>query len=265
MRENRCKRMLLAGEVPIGTGVFEFSSTGIARLAAAAGADFVMIDMEHTGWGMDTLRTLLAASRAADCVPMVRVPAAQGHFISRVLDLGAMGIMVPMVESEEQARTIADAARYPPQGRRGTCFGIGHDDYRDGDIAETMRSANAEVLVIAQIETVKGLEAADRIAALAGIDVLWVGHFDLTTSMGIPGQFDHPRYRDALRAVVAACERHGKGAGFMVASPEQAAEYAALGFRVLMYWADLWIYRAALKAGVGAARERVQGLPRRHA
>jgi 2-keto-3-deoxy-L-rhamnonate aldolase RhmA len=134
----------------------------------------------------------MASSRAADLIPMVRIPATEYHLIARPLDVGAMGLMVPMVESAEQAWAIVDSAKYPPLGRRGAAFGMAHDDYSGGDISEKMASANDEVLLIAQIETARGVENLDAIAAVDGIDVLWIGHFDLTNSLGIPGQFSHP-------------------------------------------------------------------------
>jgi 2-dehydro-3-deoxyglucarate aldolase/4-hydroxy-2-oxoheptanedioate aldolase len=262
MRENKVKRLLRSGGVPIGTMVFEFNTPGIARIAAAAGVDFVIFDLEHTGWSLETLRLLMATSRSADLDAMVRVPATQGHFLSRVLDVGAAGIMVPMVETEEQARDIVRFAKYPPEGRRGTCFAVAHDDYRDGDIGETMRSANAEGLLIAQIETVQGLENLEHIAAVDGLDVLWIGHFDLTTSMGIPGQFDHPRYKDAVAHVLDASRRHHKATGFMVKSAAEGEALVRQGFRVLAYWGDLWIYRQALAEGVAALRQRLGGAGR---
>jgi 2-keto-3-deoxy-L-rhamnonate aldolase RhmA len=254
MRQNKVKRTLRGGGVALGTMVMEFSTSGVARLAAQAGCDFVLFDMEHTGWGTDTIRMLLATARAADIVPMVRVPATQYHFLARVLDLGAMGVMVPMVESEEQARQIVHFSKYPPHGRRGTAFGVAHDDYADGDIVATMRTSNEEQLLIAQIETVAGLENLERIAAVEGLDVLWVGHFDLTTSMGIPGQFDHPRYQEAIARILDACRRHGKAAGFMTSSAEQGRALLAQGFRCLAYWSDLWIYKQGLRQGIEALR-----------
>src|SRR5262249_42557641 len=155
-------------------------------------------------------------------VPMARVPATQYHLIARVLDVGVMGIMAPMVESEEQARLILASAKYPPVGRRGAAFGIAHDDFKsDGDILATMRSANDEVLLIPQTGPAAGLENVERIAAVDGIDVLWIGHFDLTNSLGIPGQFDHPRYVAAVERVLTAGRQRGKAAGFMAASAEQ--------------------------------------------
>jgi 2-dehydro-3-deoxyglucarate aldolase/4-hydroxy-2-oxoheptanedioate aldolase len=254
MRENKVKRTLRQGGVALGTMVFEFNTTGIARLTAAAGADFAVFDMEHTGWSVETIRALMAASRGADLIPMVRVPATEYHFLARVLDVGAMGLMVPMVERVEQARRIVQSAKYPPVGRRGAAFGVAHDDYLDGDVAAKMRSANEEVLLIAQIETAQGVENADEIAALDGIDVLWIGHFDLTNSLGIPAQFTHPDYRRAVDRVLDACRRHGKAPGFMVASPEEGRAALAQGFRCLAYWGDLWLYRQALREGIRAIR-----------
>src|SRR5687768_4583040 len=206
MRENPVKRALTNGDVSLGTMAFEFNTTGLARLAAGAGAEFVVFDQEHTGWSAETIRMLVATSGAADLVPMVRVPTTQYHLIARVLDVGARGIMVPMVESVEQARSIVQSAKYPPVGRRGAAFGVAHDDYAGGDVAEKIRSANAGILTIAQIETVAGVECVEELAAVDGLDVLWVGHFDLTNFMGIPAQFAHPRYLEAVKRVIAAAE-----------------------------------------------------------
>ncbi|MBA2469124.1 MAG: aldolase [Chloroflexia bacterium] len=255
MRTNRVKHALAEGGVAIGTMVFEFNTPGIGRIAAQAGADFIVFDMEHTGWSIETVRMLMATSRAADTVPLVRVPATQYHLLSRPLDVGAMGLMVPMVESEEQARLIVRSARYPPDGARGAAFAIAHDDYEGGDIVAKMRSANEELLLIAQIETVAGVEEADRIAAVEGTDVLWIGHFDLTASLGIPGQFTHPDYLRAVERVLDACHRHGKSSGIMTADVENARSMLGQGFRAVAYSGDLWIYGQALKQGIDAIRD----------
>jgi len=254
MRVNKAKRALQAGGVALGSMVFEFATPGIARIAAAAGADFLVFDMEHTGWSMETVRLLMATARAADLAPLVRVPATQGHLLSRPLDAGALGLMVPMVESAEQACEIVQAAKYPPLGRRGAAFGMAHDDYVSGDVVEVMRSANAEQLLIAQIETAAGVEHVEAIAAVEGIDVLWIGHFDLTNSLGIPAQFEHPVYQHAVERVLAAAKAEGKAAGFMVASPEEGAALLARGFRCLAYWGDLWLYGQALRQGLDRPR-----------
>ena len=252
MRENRVKRALAAGEVAIGTMVFEFNTPGIGRIAAGAGAAFVVYDMEHTGWSIETIRMLVATTRAADTVPLVRVPAIQYHLLSRPLDVGAMGLMIPMVETEEQARLIVRSSKYGPDGTRGAAFAIAHDDYATGNIVAKMRSANEEILLIAQIETVAGVDQVDRIAAVEGIDVLWIGHFDLTASLGIPGQFDHPEYVRSVDRVLEACRRHGKTPGIMAADVPSGQSLLARGFRALALSGDLWIYGQALKDGLDA-------------
>jgi 2-keto-3-deoxy-L-rhamnonate aldolase RhmA len=254
MRSNTVKRKLAAGEVSIGTMIFEFSSSGIGRLAAAAGAEYLIFDMEHTAWSIETIRNLIATTRAADTIPMVRVPATQYHLLSRPLDAGAMGLMVPMVESVAQAETIVRAGKYPPAGGRGCAFGVSHDDFTGGDVFAKMTSANDEVFLIAQIETVAGLESCEAIAAVDGIDCLWVGHFDLTSSMGIPAQFDHPDFLAALDRVVAACNAHGKVAGIMAGNVAFGKRWLARGYRAIAYSGDIWVYQTALAEGIAALR-----------
>jgi 2-dehydro-3-deoxyglucarate aldolase/4-hydroxy-2-oxoheptanedioate aldolase len=255
MRNNHVKHRLAAGGVSLGTFFFEFNSTGVARLAAAAGAEFVVFDMEHTGWTIETIRMLIATTRSTDAIPMVRVPATQYHFIARVLDMGAMGVMVPMVEDAAQATLLANSAKYPPVGRRGAAFNVAHDDYAAGDLAEKMQSANRETFLIAQIETAAGLRHVDEIAAVEGIDCLWIGHFDLTNSLGIPGQFDHPQFKDAVTKVLAACKKHNKAPGFMAGDIATGKKLLDQGFRALSYNGDLWIYQTALQQGLAALKE----------
>lgn len=251
---NPVKRRLRAGEVALGTMMFEFATTGIARVAAEAGAEFAVFDMEHSGWSIETIRMLVATSRGANLVPMVRVPAAQYHFIARVLDLGALGVVVPMVADAAAAKLIADSTRYPPVGRRGLAFGIAHDDYKAGDLAEGMRHANEEVLVMAQIETIGGLEQADAIAAVDGIDALWIGQYDLTAALGIPGQFDHPSFHRAEDIVLDACRRHHKIAVLSSGDATTLRRGQAEGYQMLVYLGDVWIYQQALRQGLAAIR-----------
>jgi 2-keto-3-deoxy-L-rhamnonate aldolase RhmA len=254
MITNRVKQKLASGGVSIGTMVFEFATTGIARIVAQAGAEFVIFDMEHTGFSIETIRMLLATSRASDIVPMVRVPVTEYHFIARALDQGAMGIMVPMVESAEQARRIVQSAKYPPVGRRGAAFTVAHDDYCGGDLVPKIESANRETLLIAQIETAEGIRNVEEIAAVSGIDVLWIGHFDLPNSLGIPGQFTHPQFQSSVAKVLAACKAHGKAPGFMCSDVAGGQSLLAQGFRILSYGGDLWTYQAALRAGIESLR-----------
>lgn len=255
MRINDVKRKVLGGGVSIGTFMFEFNTSGIGRIAAEAGAEFAVFDMEHTGWSVESIRMLIATTGRADIVPLVRIPATDGYFVARVLDMGAMGVMAPMVESAEQAARLVAAAKYPPLGRRGAAFGIAHDDYSDGSIPQKMESANREGLVIAQIETAAGVRNVHEIAAVAGIDVLWIGHVDLSNSLGIPGQFDHPEFHGALKRVLDACRQHGKVPGFMACDITAGKALLDQGFRMIAYGGDLWLYQAALRQGVAALQQ----------
>lgn len=253
-RPNPVKTTLAAGGTSLGTMAFEFASPGLAQIAANAGAEFIIFDMEHSGWGIDTIRQLLATSHGAGITPLVRVPAIVPHLLTGPLDAGAHGLMVPMVETPEQARLIVDVTRYPPAGRRGSAFGLAHDGYTGGDIVAKMQAANERLLLIAQIETEAGVDNVDAIAAINGIDVLWIGHFDLSASLGIPGEFDHPRYQNAVTEVLAACERHGKTPGIMAADVATAKQHIANGFRAIAYSGDLWIYGTALQRGLQELR-----------
>jgi 2-dehydro-3-deoxyglucarate aldolase/4-hydroxy-2-oxoheptanedioate aldolase len=237
-----------AGGTVRGAMVFEFFSPGIGRILELAGAEFALFDMEHTGLGLETLKSLCASCRGLKVAPMARVPRGEYHFIARALDVGAQGIMVPMVESAAHAQAIVEAVRYPPDGRRGAAFGFAHDHYAAGDVLATMRTANARNLVIGQIETERGLDAVEDIAAVEGVDVLWLGHFDLTNFLGVPGQFDHPKYLGAIDRIVAAARHHKKGLGFMAADAATARRYRALGFNMLASGTDQGLLMAGVKA-----------------
>ena len=258
MRTNQVKKTLRDGGLSIGTMVFEFNTTGIGRLAAASGAEFVLFDMEHTGWSIETIRMLLATTVAANIVPLVRIPATDYQFVARVLDMGTMGIMVPMVQDAEQATNLVQYAKYPPVGRRGGAFGVSHDNYESGDAVDKMTSANDETLLIAQIETVTGLENVEQIAAVDGIDVLWIGQTDLSNSMGIPGQFEHPDFQAAVDRVVSVARAAGKAAGYMGMSLDECDNLYQKGFRCLAYSGDLWLYQEILGESISALRQRTE-------
>lgn len=255
VRDNPVKHKLAKGGHAFGAMTFEFFSPGMPQIVSAAGAEFVIFDMEHSGISIETVKQQLAACRGLDLVPGVRVPATEYHFIANCLDAGAMSIMVPMVESAEQARNIVAFANYPPVGRRGAAFGVAHDDYAPGAVADKIAAAARRTQIIVQIETARGAEAAEEIAAVEEVDVLWLGHFDLTNFMGIPAQFQHPDYLKAVKRIVAATEKHGKVAGFMATDENWARDYLAHGFRMMAYGLDSGLYQTALSRGLTTMRE----------
>ncbi|MBC7816978.1 MAG: aldolase [Planctomycetaceae bacterium] len=250
MIRNSVKQKLRDGGVSIGTMMFEFNTTGIARIAANAGAEFAVYDMEHSGWSIETIRMLIATTPKSEMVPIVRIPATEYHFVANVLDIGAMGVMVPMCENADQARLLVGSAKYPPDGRRGAAFSIAHDDYCGGSIPDTVRSANDETLLIAQIETARGLDNVEEIAAVPGIDALWIGLYDLTSSLGIAGQMTHQDVQAATDRVFAACQANGKTPAVLVNSVAEGQGQLKRGFRLIAYGGDLWIYQAALRHAI---------------
>jgi 2-dehydro-3-deoxyglucarate aldolase/4-hydroxy-2-oxoheptanedioate aldolase len=255
MRENAVKKKLAAGGTAFGSMVFEFFTPGMPRLLKNAGAEYAMYCMEHTGVSYETLKPQFALCRALGLVPLVRVPGTEYDLIARALDSGALGVMVPLVDSAEQAKFIVSCTRYPPAGgRRGAAFGFAHDDYEGGDVVDKMNAIHERTLVIAMIETKQGLENVDAIATVPGVDVLWLGHFDLSNFLGIPGQFAHPAFQDAIRKIVAAARKHGKAAGYMAASAALGKEYLAHGFRMLATGTDQGMLQEATRAMLDGMR-----------
>ncbi len=247
MARKSLRARAMSGDMVLGAMVFEFYSPGVAQVLQHAGAEFVIFDMEHTGAGLETVKAQVAHCRGLDIAPMVRVPRSDYHFLARALDIGCHGVMIPMVESVAQAKAIVEATHYPPKGRRGAAFGFAHDDYAPGDPLGKMKAADARTLVIAQIETERGLDSVEDIAAVDGIDVLWVGHFDLTNFLGIPGQFDNPLYVNSVKRVVAAGRKHKKGLGFMSADTTWARQYKKLGFNMQAAGTDHGLLMAGVK------------------
>jgi 2-dehydro-3-deoxyglucarate aldolase/4-hydroxy-2-oxoheptanedioate aldolase len=221
--------------------LFEFDTPRVMRLLAAAGVDFALFDLEHTAWDAESLRRTLAAGRDTGIHTVTRVVRAQYPLVATALDAGSRGVMAPMVESADEARLLVESARYPPLGRRG--FGVIMSDER----------ANRDTFVIAQIESEAGVEYADEILAVPGIDAAWVGQFDLSLSLGCPGEFDHPRYVEAVDHLLATCRRRGTPLGQLVASIDAGAAAAAQGFQLLAF-ADVWVFERALREGVSALR-----------
>jgi 2-keto-3-deoxy-L-rhamnonate aldolase RhmA len=246
MRPNTIKRQVLAGELVSGAMVFEFFSPGMSAILANAGCRYVFYDMEHTGLGFEALKWLFAGCRGLPIEPMVRVPRGEYAFLARALDIGARGVMIPMVETAEQAREIVACCRYPGAGRRGAAFGFAQDDYLGGDVGEKMRIANERTLIVAQIETAVGLENVEQIAAVDGIDVLWIGHFDLSNFMGIPGRFEDPRFDDAMRRIALAAREHGKAAGIMASDRAWIDRAREMNYTMIAAGTDMGLFSSAL-------------------
>jgi 2-keto-3-deoxy-L-rhamnonate aldolase RhmA len=240
------RERLQAGEIVFGQMVLELFTSGIGPMLSASGMDFVLYDMEHGRCDVTLLGEMVASCRGNEIVPLVRVPDFNFRPLSRVLDIGVRGVMVPRVETKAQAEDIVAQLKYAPLGRRGVALGVAHDLYQGGG-PEFFAKSNEQTIVILLLETVKAFENLDEILSVPAIDIAWMGHYDLTVSMGIPAQFEHPRFLDAMDALVASCQRHGVAPGFLPATPEAAIHWIRKGFRVISLASDIGIFLNAVR------------------
>jgi 2-keto-3-deoxy-L-rhamnonate aldolase RhmA len=258
MPASTLKEMAKSRELKLGHFIVEFATPGIGQICSAAGCDFALFDTEHSGFGFETIKSALRYMQAANLPTIVRVPSKEYHHIARAADMGAEGIMLPMVNDAKEARAILDCMKYVPEGRRGVALAIAHDRYSPpASVLDRMAEANRRTTLFAQIETREGVDHADAIAATEGVDCLWVGHFDLSASLGIPGQFDHKDFTDAIATVIKACRKHNKSAGRLVPTVDQGIDLHRQGFDFICYSGDVWSLYGAIKAGLEEIRAGV--------
>ena len=237
-----------------GTLVWEFAVPGIGHLLAAGGSEFVFLDTEHSGLGIDTLKSTLQYLQAASMPALVRPPGRSYENIARALDAGAEGLILPMVASGDEARRIVQCAKYAPLGARGVALGIAHDGYASGSVAEKLAAANRRSVLFALVETREGAENVDAIASVEGIDGLWIGHLDLSTSLGIPGQFDHPDYVAAVDRIATAARDHGKALGRVAETAKEGAKLYARGHDFIALGTDTQLYVNTLRTELETLR-----------
>lgn len=254
MIANPVRQRIEAGGVALGVGVRVARGVEIAKLMKVAGFDWLFIDLEHGQMSIDTACQISVAALDAGIAPLVRVPMGQTTMGTRCLDGGALGIVMPHVDTPEEARAIADAYRYPPVGHRSIVGGLPQVAYASLPIGEAAATINAATLVAVMIETPKAVANADAIAAVPGIDMLLMGCSDLTLEMGIPGQFEDPRLVAAIETVVAACRRHGRipAIGGIYAEA-LLARYLKLGMKAALAGNDLPLL-------LGAAAQRAKAM-----
>lgn len=239
--------------VPIGTMISELSGPGIVRMLRRAGFGFAIVDCEHGPFDLSDLAVMAAVSaEMSDFRLLVRVPTASREQIGRVLDLGADGIIVPMVHDAAHAAEIVQLAKYAPLGDRGVSVTRAHSGYGVDDLASYLRQANDRVSVHVQIESPGAVASASEIAQVPGVDGLIVGPNDLLQSLGFPGQLDHPALDDAMTQVAAATAAAGIESGIITSQPKLLALGAAKGMTVLSLDSELG---HLLKGGSAALKE----------
>ncbi len=243
------KQRLRNGELVLGTFVSEVRNPNIAHLLARAGFDFFVLDNEHGSFSDETVSDLIAGVRGAGIEVVVRICEIRREAILKPLDAGAAGLLVPQVNTAEEAAEVVRHAKYPPQGQRGAALRRPHSRYGRVDAAAYLQQANEDTLIVVQAESRQAIANVDAIAAVEGVDGVFAGPFDLSVDLGIPGQIDHPDEIAAIDAMIAACRRHEKAAGTLMFDAAALRPWIAKGMRFVAYSSDVTLLAdAATKA-----------------
>ena len=243
-------RRRLREALPVFGCTMTVGSLDVAARAAAAGFHFLWLELEHSPLTLETVRDIVLATRDLPAVPFARVPVTERWMAKRVLDAGVQGVVFPFVSTPDLARVAADACRYPPAGRRGSGAGLATSCWPEPDAYYD--SSDRNVLVAVIIEEEEALARADEIAATPGVDVVFVGTGDLSFSLGLRGQQEHPRVEAAARDVLAAARRHGKVAGRPAGTAEQTRRYIDEGFLFFQAPSDLVLFEAGAQQFLAA-------------
>jgi 2-keto-3-deoxy-L-rhamnonate aldolase RhmA len=209
MRINRVKQALREGKLQLGCGFAQLRSTEVTRILAAAGFDWAFLDAEHGGFGQETLQDLCRAAVDCGLTPIVRVADLQYALVARALDNGAQGIIFPRVESPELLARAVSWARFPPVGVRGFGLTPVQVDYEKATIPQVAEHMNAQIMVVLQIETKLAVERRDELLSVPGVDAVMVGPVDLSISLGVAGDFQHPKMVEAMDQIRDSCVAHG--------------------------------------------------------
>jgi len=250
---NPLRKTSLLARPAVG-GWLQIGHPASAEVHARAGFDWVCVDLEHGAIDLESMAGVFRSLSGSDCVPAVRAPANDPVWIRRSLDAGARAVVVPMIASAEEAERAVCAAKYPPRGERG--FGFCRANAHGADFAEYARRANDDVAVVLQIEHIRAIENLEAIAAVDDVDALFIGPYDLSGSLGVPGQLDHPAVRAALERFRAVCAARGMAMGMHLVRPTAEAVRGSLaeGYRLLALGLDTVLMESAAAQALGWAR-----------
>jgi 4-hydroxy-2-oxoheptanedioate aldolase len=236
---NAARERLEKGELALGVGIRAIRTVDIAKMMKTCGYDWLFIDLEHGPFSIETATSLCVAALDTGISPIVRVPFRQHAMATRVLDNGALGIVMPHVDTAEEARSVVDHLKYPPQGHRSLAGGQAIADFRPVRTGEFAEAANRALLTVVMLETPAAIENAAAIAAVPGVDALLIGTNDLAAEMGIPGAFGHARIVAAYESVIAACRSANKWPGIGgVYTEDLLRRYVGLGVRLVLAGGD---------------------------
>ena len=233
MQPNTVKQALKSGQLQLGTNFGQLRSAEIPRLLAAAGFHWTFIDTEHGGFGLETVQDVCRTANLAGIAPIVRVADLQSPLVARALDCGAQGIIFPRIEDAEALARAVSWTKFPPAGVRGYGLTQMHAGYEALSFEQMIEHFNTQTLVVVQIESQRGVDARDEILSVPGIDAVMIGPADLSISLGVPGQFEHPRMVQAMEAIRDTCVAKNIAPGTQTRSLELAKFWKARGMRFL--------------------------------
>lgn len=244
------KEKLKSGQTILGTMISEFGIPNILRIMKTGGFEFVIIDCEHGPFDFSQLGNMIAVGNGIGLPVLVRIPGIERGFITKTLDMGADGFLVPMVNTEEDARRLVEYAKYTPIGCRGISTTRAHTGYQPPKLSEYMKSANERTILLTQIETRKGVENAESIAAVPGVDALIVGPSDLSSDLGCPGSLTDPELLTCAQRVAEAAKRQGKNSGTVASNVEYLHTCQQMGMNLFSMSSELGMMLSGAKSCV---------------
>lgn len=244
---NKLKEAIKGGNSVVGP-FMKLGSPAVVEIMGHAGFDFVIIDLEHGPLSMESAENMVRAATLVGVTPVIRVGDNDPLMILRALDIGAQGIQIPHINSREAAGKAVRASKYAPEGDRGVCRYVKAANYSAMDRYEYFQTANRETMVIIHIEGQEGVENLDEILTVDGVDVIFLGPYDLSQSLGVPGQVDHPLVLDKMKEVVERARKAGRAMGTFVDDMQTAYKWMNLGVQYISYAVDVGIlYKACLE------------------
>ncbi len=257
---NVARERLEAGQLAIGIGLRQARTVDIGKIMKTCGYDFLFIDMEHNSMSVETTVQISVAAQDAGIAPIVRVPGFEHYHATRVLDGGALGVVVPHVDTVEQTERVVSNCKYPPVGHRSVTGALPQIDFVSAPAAETTQRINQATMVVVMLETPQAIDNVEGIAAVPGVDVLLIGTNDLCMEMGIPGQVGDPKVVAVYERVIAACTANGIYPGLGgVYEPSLMERYIAMGMRFVLAGSDLSMMMAASRQRATFLRELTLG------
>ena len=233
MKNNKTKVRLQNNEIVFGCALQQYRSSEIPRVFAAAGFDYMFIDAEHGGFGLETIQDMVSAANNAGITPFVRIGELLYSLVTRALDIGAQGIIFPRVEDPKKLEEAISWTKYPPDGVRGFGFMAPQLNYKPIPLPEIIEKLNYNTMNIVQFETLSSIENCDELLSVKGIDVAMIGPVDLSISLDVPGEFEHPKMLEAAERLVAACEKYNVVPGIHCRTPQDAIPWVKRGMRFI--------------------------------